>query len=227
MAAPRKLVRATPPHVVIQHVALIADGFAGGGERTSGADVQRRALDALQGALLHVHLRDHGVDAETFATEAEAFVRRLRAAHRVPAISVNAHLDVAEALGAGLHLGRRGPTVAEARRRLGPDALVSASVHSVDAARQAAASGVDAVFFSPVFATASKPGHPGTGLDALRACCEAVPEKHVFALGGVTPDRVPACLEAGAWGVAVLSGILYAADPAAASARYSAHLQLP
>ena len=227
MAAARKLVRATPPHVVVHHVALIADGFAGGGERMSGAEVQRRTLDALEGALLHVHLRDHGVDDVAFATEAEAFVRRLRAAHRALAISINTHLDVAEALGTGIHLGHRGPSVEEARRRLGPDALVSASVHSPGEAGRAAASGADAVYFSPVFPTTSKPGHPGTGLDMLRACCEAVPETHVFALGGVTPGRVPACLDAGAWSVAVLSGILHAADPAEAAVRYSAHLQLP
>lgn len=219
--------RNDPEQYVVYHVALIADGFAGGSERLSGEEVQERTLDALQGAPLHVHLRDHGVDAATFAEEAEAFVARIRSAKPRAIISVNTHLAVAEALGTGVHIGSRGPSLEEARRRLGPHALVSASVHSVAEARAAAEQGASSAFFSPVFPTESKPGHPGAGLDALRACCEAVPDTHVYALGGVTPDRMRACLDAGAWNVAVLSGILHADRPAEAAARYHAHLRLP
>ena len=190
----------------------------------SGAAVQLRTLDALRGAPLWIHLRDHGVDADAFAEAAGPFVRRIRAIQHPDAISINTHLDAAEALGTGLHVGTRGPSVAEARERLGPEAAVSASVHTVGEAEEAVRQRANAVLFSPVFPTLSKPGHPGTGLAALRACCQAVPRAHVMALGGLTPDRVRLCLDAGAYGVAVLSGILHADRPAAAAARYHAQL---
>ena len=227
--SPRRIV--TPSinrAVAVRHVVLIADGFAGGGDQMSGDEVQDRTLDALRGALLHIHLRDHGVDADTFAAVAASFVERIRAVQPIGLITVNAHLDVAEALGAGVHVGMRGPSIEEARRRLGPEsyARVSASVHKVEEARRAVAQGASSVYFSPVFPTTSKPGHPGAGLDALRACCEAVPGAYVVALGGITPDRVHSCFEVGAGNIAVLSGILHAADPAAAAAQYHAHLQI-
>jgi thiamine-phosphate pyrophosphorylase len=205
-------------------VALIADGFAGGGRR-GWAAIQLRVLDALRGAPLWVHLRDHGVDAEAFATAAETFVPRLRDAEHEPHISVNTHLGAAEALGVGFHVTRRGPSVEEARHRLGPTALVTASVHSVPEARAAVTAGASAVFFGPIFPTLSKPNHPGVGLAALEACCRAVPVTPVFALGGVTPDHVGPCLDAGARGVAVLSGILHADRPSAAAAHYTAQLK--
>ena len=210
----------------VWQVALIADGFAGGGEQMSGAAVQLRTLDALRGAPLWVHLRDHGVDAATFAEAAPAFVASLRSVRPQASISINTHVGVAKALGTGVHVGSRGPSVAEARRRLGSPQFVSASVHSVSEARAAAEQGASAVFFSPVFPTNSKPGHPGAGLAALAAVREAVPGAGVFALGGVTPDRVRSCLDAGATSVAVLSGILHADRPAEAAARYASQLQL-
>ncbi len=207
------------------HVALIADGFAGGGERMGGAAVQLRTLDALHGAPLWVHLRDHGVEASAFAEAAQAFVARIRSVAPRTVISINTHVGVAEMLGTGVHLGARGPSVTDAKRRLGRRRLVSVSVHSVSEACATVEQGANAVFFSPVFPTTSKPDHPGVGLADLAVCCEAVSGVSVLALGGVTPARVQPCLDAGAQSVAVLSGILYADSPASAAARYHAHLQ--
>ena len=227
MAESRALRLVTPLSYVIWNVILIADGFAGGGERMSGAAVQLRTLDALRGAPLWVHLRDHGVDADTFREAAGPFVKRIRAVQPIGLVSVNTHLDIAEEFGTAIHVGQRGPSVAEARQRLGEDATVSASVHTIEEAKEAVEQGAGTVLFSPVFPTDSKPGHPGMGLAALRACCEAVPEAHVAALGGITPDRMSPCLKAGALTVAVLSGILYASRPSEAAARYHAHLRRP
>ena len=191
----------------------------------SGAAVQLRALAVYRAAPLWLHLRDHGVDADTFADAARSFVDRIRAIRFNALISINTHLDVAEVLGTGIHVGTRGPSVREVRSRLGARALVSASAHTVEEARAAEEQRANAILFSPVFSTTSKPGHPGAGLDALRACCEAVPRTAVLALGGVTPDRVRPCLDAGAQSVAVLSGILHANDPVGATAQYHAQLQ--
>jgi thiamine-phosphate pyrophosphorylase len=67
---------------------------------------------------------------------------------------------------------------------------------------------------SPVFATAGKPGYgPPLGLCGLAALAEETATP-VLALGGVTPERVRACREAGAAGVAVMGAVMGAADPA-------------
>lgn len=197
----------------LPRLLLIADGFVGDGE------VQRRALDAVAAGVPWVQLRDHEAPAETFERAAGRFVSALRERRPGVVIGVNTRVDVARRLGVGLHVGQRGPTVAEARA-MRPDAPLSAAVHSSEEAVAAAEAGAAAVLFSPVFETTSKPGRAGAGLDALAACCAAVPGTPVIALGGVTRARVAGCLAAGAHGVAVLSGILHAADPAAATRRY-------
>ena len=193
---------------MLPRLLLIADRFTD----PHRARVVRRAVTA---GVPWVQLRDHRVDPDTFARVAEALVPVLQAENPNLLLSVNTHLDVARRLGLGLHVGRRGPSVAEARRQLGPGALLGYSAHDLDAARRAADEGADYLLFSPVFPTASKPGVPAVGLEALAAVCRAVPIP-VLALGGITPERVSVCLQQGAHGVAVVSAILEAPDPAAA-----------
>ncbi len=124
---------------------------------------------------------------------------------------LNDRADIAAAVGAaGVHLPGAGLTPATARRALPPGALVAASTHTLVEARFAEASGADFLTFGPVFFTPSKAAYGDPpGLDALAAVCAAV-RIPVFALGGVTPDRVAACRDAGAHGVAVIRAILAA-----------------
>ena len=80
--------------------------------------------------------------------------------------------------------------------------------------------GVDCYFFSPIFPTSIKPDQPPTGMGPLRAFCQAAAPVPVLALGGITPRRVSVCREAGARGVAVLSGIMDVETPRAAARAY-------
>jgi thiamine biosynthesis protein ThiS len=105
------------------------------------------------------------------------------------------------------------PTAA-ARQVLGPDVLIGRSAHDPVEAQGACAAGADYVFLGPIWETASHPGHPGLGVEAIRAAHPAT----VIAIGGVTPDRVDACLDRGAYGVAAIAALWYAADPHAAAA---------
>ncbi len=89
------------------------------------------------------------------------------------------------------------------------DLIVGYSVHDLAEAELAVAAGSRYVTFSPVFPTASKPGHPGAGLNALRLICAALPLP-VFALGGITAANAGAVLAAGAHGIASIS--LFARD---------------
>jgi thiamine-phosphate pyrophosphorylase len=133
------------------------------------------------------------------------------------ALLINDRADVALAVGAaGVHLTSADPPVAEARALLGPDALIGVSTHTLDEARAAADGGASFVTFGPVFDTPSKRGMGApVGLAAL---AEAVAQVRVpvFALGGIGPARAAKVAATGCHGIAAISAVLGAADPAAA-----------
>lgn len=194
-------------------LALIADGFT----ETGRAD---RAVEAVKAGVRWVHLRDHDVRPDAFMEAARSVVPRLRAVEEDVTVTVNSRVEVADTLGLGVHLGWRGPTVPKARDLLGPNALLGYSAHERVEAEGDRAKGGDYYFFSPVFPTSSKPDQPPTGVGPLRSFCQAAAPIPVLALGGITPERVPVCLEAGARGVAVLSGIMEVETPRAAARAY-------
>ncbi|WNV75748.1 thiamine phosphate synthase [Geodermatophilus sp. DSM 44513] len=107
-----------------------------------------------------------------------------------------------------------GPAVHLAAAEPFPDprpALVGRSCHSADELARARAEGCDWAFLSPVFPTASKPGHgPALGVDGFAALATHGPP--AFALGGVFPEHAPALLGAGAAGIAVMGPVMR--DPA-------------
>jgi thiamine-phosphate pyrophosphorylase len=117
------------------------------------------------------------------------------------ALLVDDRIDVALAIEAdGLHLGRRSPPLAEARRLMGT-AFISCSAHDVEDARRAAEQGADSVLLSPIFATPDK-GTP-VGLEVLAQTRALLPKRtSVIALGGITRDTAHGCFVAGADGVA-------------------------
>jgi thiamine-phosphate pyrophosphorylase len=126
---------------------------------------------------------------------------------------VNDRVDVARASGAaGVHLPSRGVPPAEARRLLGPAALVGVSCHGVADVRRAREGGADFATFGPVFDTPSKRGFgPPVGLDALHeAAGLGLP---ILGLGGVEVRNARAVVAAGAWGVAAIRAWLDAPDP--------------
>jgi thiamine monophosphate synthase len=98
--------------------------------------------------------------------------------------------------------------------------LVGRSCHDPAEVAAAAAQGCDYVTLSPIFLTASKPGYgPALGTGALASMIRALvasssarrrdrPAPAVYALGGVLPADVPACLAAGARGVAVMGPVM-------------------
>jgi thiamine-phosphate pyrophosphorylase len=125
-------------------------------------------------------------------------------------ILVNDRLDVALAERAGgVHLGEKSLPPVEARQLVKnrgeqKDFLIGASCHSLEAARTAASSGADYLFFGPVFATPSKAafGEP-QGLAQLGEVCRAI-SIPVLAIGGVTLANASDCLAAGASGIAAI-----------------------
>jgi thiamine-phosphate pyrophosphorylase len=103
---------------------------------------------------------------------------------------------------------------------------VGRSCHTIAELKVADAAGAAWATYSPVYATASKPGYgPALGPAGLAAGCRAVPGLAVLALGGVVPGRAAACRAAGAVGVAVMGTAMAAAAPDALVAALLAELR--
>jgi len=178
------------------------------GERGQAAIVAEAACAGI-GA---VQLREKDLDLAALLREATS----LKEVLGVTPLIVNGAPAVAVATGAaGLHLPGDGGTIAAARAALGPVALIGRSVHSVEEARSAATDGADYLIIGTIFATASKPGRAPAGLPFVTAVARAVTIP-IIAIGGIDEGNVAATLAAGAWGVAVMSGVLAAPDPGAA-----------
>ncbi|HKC33861.1 MAG TPA: thiamine phosphate synthase, partial [Xanthobacteraceae bacterium] len=125
-------------------------------------------------------------------------------------LSIGGDLDLAVELAAdSVHLGA-GASVAAARRKLGPSALIGISAHGEADIAAAQAAGADYATLSPIYPTQSKPGYgPALGVAAItQAARSPLP---VLALGGVTAERAPACMRAGAAGIAVMGEVMRAA----------------
>lgn len=100
-----------------------------------------------------------------------------------------------------------------------PSLRVGCSVHSIDEAHIAQEQGADYVIFGHVFPTQSKPGLVSKGLEQLATVSHSVTIP-VFAIGGIKPLNVREVIEAGASGIAVMSGILEADNPLEAAKEY-------
>lgn len=179
---------------------------------------------ALAGGVRAVQLREKDLAAAKLYPLALE-LRELTARHGARLL-INDRLDVALAVDAdGVHLGSHSLPVAAARKVLGPDKLVGVSTHRPEEVAAAQRDGADFVTFGPVFFTPSKAayGKP-VGLELLRQA-GAPPSLPVFALGGVSRERITDILATGVHRVAVISAIFAAADPAAAAASIIARLR--
>ncbi|MCM8749540.1 thiamine phosphate synthase [Thermomicrobiaceae bacterium CFH 74404] len=177
-------------------------------------ELARLSVDAGVDA---VHLREKDLPGRALADAGRALRRAIgdRAL-----LFVNERVDVALVIGAdGVQLPETGLSPREVREIAGPRLLIGRSVHDVEGAERAAAEGADFVIAGNVYETGSKPGQAGRGLEFVRSLAERCPIP-VVAIGGITPERVSEVLRAGAWGIAVISGILGDAKPAEAARRY-------
>ena len=114
-------------------------------------------------------------------------------------------------------MGQDDLSVEQARTIVGQDRWVGVSTHNRQQFERAAASSADYVAIGPIFATTSKANpDPVVGTALLREL-RSLTKKPIVAIGGITLERAAEVIEAGADSVAVISDILGASDPAAAS----------
>jgi thiamine-phosphate pyrophosphorylase len=177
--------------------------------RTGGRDLVAVAGEAVQGGAGLVQLREKDLPE---ARLEEILVALRRALPSTTPVLVNGRVALARAAADGLHL-----PAAQAWPGPPGNLLVGRSAHDVAEARRAVEEGVGYLVLGPIFPTASKPGHPGHGRSLLRRVVDVAEGTPIFAIGGITPRRIPEVMLAGAYGVAVCGAILSAGDPRGAA----------
>ncbi|MBF9131484.1 thiamine phosphate synthase [Plantactinospora sp. S1510] len=176
-----------------------------------------RAALSVAGPELVVQVRVEDDTDDRTAYELAGRVLALCAAAGASCL-VNDRLHIALAIGAsGGHVGGRDLPVNVARRVLGPAAVLGATARDPDAGVAAVTAGASYLGVGPCHATTTKSGLPAPiGADGVRRVASAV-SVPVIAIGGITAERVPELLAAGAYGVAVVGALSQAADPARAT----------
>ncbi|MDA8387214.1 MAG: thiamine phosphate synthase [Nitrospiraceae bacterium] len=191
-----------------------------GGKSASSGELEDALAKALQGGVKAVQLREKQMPAGELLILARR-LRELTERHHAR-LFINDRVDVAVAAGAdGVHLGAAGLPPEAAQKAAGgfspadkraKDLMIGVSTHSLEDADQARRAGAGFITFGPVFDTPSKRAYgPPLGISKLRQAVRAV-DIPVFAIGGIKPGNLKDVISAGAFGVALISGILGADD---------------
>ncbi|MDE0466215.1 MAG: thiamine phosphate synthase [Candidatus Poribacteria bacterium] len=179
-------------------------------------DVVSELLDA---GVTAIQLREKDLDDPELLQLAQPIAEVCR--NYEAKLFINTNAQIAHHVGAaGVHLSANAAPVGKIKAQTTDDFYIGCSVHNLDAAQKREAEGADFVTYSPIYPTASKPGYgPAVGVEGLAKMVENV-RLPVFALGGVTPARVTECLTVGAFGVAVMSGVMVSTNAKEQARRY-------
>lgn len=183
------------------------------------SDLSEAVTQALIGGARLVQYRDKTHDTARRHQEAETL---LALCHRrnVPLI-INDDIALARATGAdGVHLGETDEGIIEARKALGPNAIIGVSCYdSLERAQQMAKHGASYIAFGAFFTSPTKPLARRANIDLLRhSAALGIPR---VAIGGITPDNGAPLVAAGADYLAVISGVFGRPDIRAAAQRFT------
>ncbi|MFJ3956348.1 thiamine phosphate synthase [Arthrobacter sp. NPDC090010] len=182
---------------------------------------------AYAGGVDIIQLRDKNIEA---AEELDLLAALREAAQRHGKLwAVNDRADIASISGAPvLHVGQKDLPLPAARSLMGDDAVLGLSTHSPvqvdDALAAAARAETDYFCVGPLWATPTKPGRAGVGLELVSHAARTQTTVPWFAIGGIDHGNVAQVVEAGARRVVVVRAVTEAQDPADAAQRLLAAL---
>jgi thiamine-phosphate pyrophosphorylase len=191
-------------------------------QHSGGRDLAALARELAEGGATLIQLRDKTSSTRLMIESARA-IRAALAGTGVPLI-VNDRVDVALAAHAdGVHVGWDDMPVADARRLLGPDAIIGLSIKTAEQVRAARLDLLDYVCIGGVFATISKDNpDPPIGTDGLHALSDMIrqraPDMPAGAIAGIDERNAASVIAAGADGIAVISALSLAPEPNRAAA---------
>jgi len=140
---------------------------------------------------------------------------------------LNDRPDIALLTGAdGVHVGQGDLPAIEARKIIGPRAILGVSTHNLEQARQAVLDGADYIGVGPVFPSSTKPRDFTAGLEYARAVAEQISLPGV-AIAGITQANASQVLATGIQAIAVTAAVAGSDDPAAATRRLKSLLHSP
>ncbi len=171
---------------------------------------------AVYGGTTIVQLREKDCSTRDFIEQALT-VKKFLKARGVPLL-INDRVDVAQAIAAdGVHLGQTDMPLEIAKKILGDSMIIGISAESLEDAIEAERGGADYLGISPIYATPTKTDTASPlGLKGLREIRNAV-KLPLVGIGGLNKDNAAEVIRHGADGVAVVSAIVAADDPAAAA----------
>jgi thiamine-phosphate pyrophosphorylase len=189
-----------------------------GRARWGPLDLARAYLDG--GARL-LQLRAKHLASGAYLALCDSLVQAAAPYHA--SIIVNDRADLAAlANAAGVHVGQEDLAPAEARRLIGPAAIVGFSTHTVAQIEAAVREPISYLAVGPVFGTNTKDtGYSAVGLELVSTAVRLAGVMPVVAIGGITLDTAPAVWRVGAAAVAVVSDLVNSGDPAARVASYN------
>jgi len=189
-------------------------------ENAGGYSLPDLARRVVEGGATLVQLRDKRGATREMIAQARA-IKAVLAPLGVPFI-VNDRVDVALASGAdGVHLGQDDMDIADARRLLGPDAIIGLSVKTMPEAQAAPLQHLTYVAIGAVFPTTSKDNPAHIGAEGFRQIAAEIraraPGFPVGAIAGITQANAGDVIATGADGICAISALSSAPDPAAAA----------
>jgi len=190
-------------------------------ERAGGHDLVDLARRVAEGGATLVQLRDKRNVTRALVEEARA-IKAALAPFAVPFV-VNDRIDVALAANAdGVHIGPGDMAVEDARRLLGPNAIIGLSIKTVAEAEAAPVELVDYAGIGGVYATLSKEQKSAPiGTEGFARVAGVLrrraPKLPLCGIAGIDAGNAAAVIGAGADGIAVISALSLTPDPAAAA----------
>jgi thiamine-phosphate pyrophosphorylase len=196
--------------------AITSRALYPGDELQQQAALLRQARRWVADAIDLIQLREKDLPAANIATLAREILDAIAEANSPTRLLLNSRPDIALATAAhGVHLTAAPDELTPAQVRDlyatadRPPPIITISCHTLEDIHRARANQADAILFAPVFEKrafekiiARQTITPGQGLDRLRTACLAASPIPIYALGGVTLENAPACLNAGAAGIA-------------------------
>lgn len=174
---------------------------------------------ALKGGIKAVQLREKDLGTRELLNMAYK-MREMTGKYKAK-LFINDRADIAIAVEAdGVHLGQKSMPAYAVRKIVHERFLIGVSTHSMDEAIRADEEGADFITLGPIYETPSKLkyGNP-IGIDIIKKV-KAKVSTPVFAIGGIKEKMVKEVIDAGADGIALISGILGAADVKSAAKNY-------
>jgi thiamine-phosphate pyrophosphorylase len=170
---------------------------------------------ALTGGVRMLELRDRESPRNAVERSGQTFRRLANTYSALFIVNDDPHL-AAELRADGVHVGQEDIGPAEARRILGPEAIIGLSTHTREQIEAAAEEPIDYVSVGPIWATPTKEGRPATGLELIREAAR-IATVPWFAIGGINPENIEEVVAAGARRICVVRAIKEGDDPAEAA----------